>query len=109
MRSIDRIVAQDAARTYAQNTDVTRSAAAASAAQQATSQASVNVRLQKTDSVELSSTARSVTAARQAVKNTPDVREQKVADIKQQLSDGTYQVSASVLARNMVSTSTIHA
>jgi negative regulator of flagellin synthesis FlgM len=105
MRSIDRIVAQDAARTYAQNTEATRSAAA----KQATTQGNLQVRSQKTDSVELSATARSVTAARQAVKNTPDVREQRVADIKQQLSDGTYQVSASVLARNMVSTSAIHA
>ena len=49
---------------------------------------------QSTDSVTLSDSARSVATARSAVQNSPDVREQKVADIKQQLSDGTYQVSS---------------
>jgi len=33
------------------------------------------------------------------------VREQKVADIKQQVSDGTYKVSPKVLARKMLDAS----
>ena len=49
-----------------------------------------------TDSVTLSDSAKSLASARAEVEKTPDVREQKVADIKQQLSDGTYQVSARV-------------
>ena len=36
------------------------------------------------------------------MKNAPDVRDQKVADIKQHLSDGTYSVPAKVLARKML-------
>jgi len=37
--------------------------------------------------------------------NAPDVRQQRVADIKQQLSDGTYQVSSHVLAGKMLDAS----
>jgi negative regulator of flagellin synthesis FlgM len=109
MVSIDRVAAQDAARTYAQNTDATRSAAAHSASQQAASLAKLQSRSNRTDSVTLSDNARSVATARTAVKNSPDVREQKVASIKQQLSDGTYQVSSSVLAHKMMNTSSIQA
>ena len=93
--------AQDTARTYADNSDAGRMAALAAAARQA-SQANLRLRPQDTDSVTLSNDARSRTFANQAVQNTPDVRDQKVADIKQQLSDGTYQVSVSVLARKML-------
>ena len=60
---------------------------------------------QSTDSVTLSDSARSVASARTAVQNAPDVRQQKVADIKQQLSDGTYQVSSRVLAGKMLDAS----
>lgn len=105
MSSIDRVAAQDAARTYAQNTDATRSAATTSAAHQAASLANLQNRAYRTDSVTLSDNARSVATARMAVKNSPDVREHKVADIKQQLSDGTYQVSARALATKMLAPS----
>jgi flagellar biosynthesis anti-sigma factor FlgM len=109
MTSIDRVAAQDAARSYAQNTEATRAAAAAAASQAAASQSTVQARPSRTDSVTLSDNARSVGAARQAVKNSPDVRQQKVADIKQQLSDGTYQVASHVLARKLMNTSSIQA
>ena len=104
MTSIDRVSAQDAARLYAQNTDITRSIAA-TAAVQAVGKAHQRTHAQSTDSVTLSDSARSVATARTAVQSAPDVRQQKVADIKQQLSDGTYQVSSSVLARKMLDTS----
>jgi negative regulator of flagellin synthesis FlgM len=104
MTSIDRISAQDAARLYAQNTDVSRSAAATAAVQPA-GKAHQRSHAQSTDSVTLSDSARTMATARTAVQNAPDVRQQKVADIKQQLSDGTYQVSSRVLARKMLDTS----
>src|SRR5579859_2674031 len=101
MTSIDRISAQDAARLYAQNTDVSRAAAATTAVQPA-GKGHHRHHVQATDSVTLSDSARSVSTARTAVQNAPDVREQKVADIKQQLSDGTYQVSSRALASKML-------
>ena len=104
MTSIDRISAQDAARLYAQNTDVSRSAAT-TAAVQAAGKAHSRSHAQSTDSVTLSDSARSVATARTAVQNAPDIREQKVADIKQQLSDGTYQVSSRALASKMLDAS----
>ena len=104
MTSIDRISAQDAARMYAQNTDVSR-AAAATAAVQPAGKAHHRGHAQSSDSVTLSDSARSVASARTAVLNAPDVRLQKVADIKQQLSDGTYQVSSRVLAGKMLDAS----
>ncbi len=111
MTSIDRIAAQEVARSYAQTTDTARSAAAADSAQQASNRASLNptTPAPTSDSVTLSDSARSVAFARQAVKNAPDVREQKVADIKKQVSDGTYHVSSSVLARKLLATSSIKA
>ena len=100
MSSIDRIP-QDAARTYVQNADATRTAGAQ---QPNAPQAGKAQRghAAKADSVTLSDSARQLAAARQAVQDAPDVREQKVAEIKQQVSDGTYQVSPQVLARKML-------
>jgi len=91
---------------YAQNTDVSRSAAATAAVQPAgKAHHRGHAHAQSTDSVTLSDTARSVATARTAVQNAPDVRQQRVADIKQQLSDGTYQVSSRVLAGKMLDAS----
>src|SRR5439155_24737604 len=100
MSSIDRLTAQDAARTYTQNTDVARSGAAQQAAK-AHYQAK---HAKSADSVTLSDGARTMAAARQAVKDAPDVRDDKVSEIKQKVSDGTYNVSAKVLARKMLDT-----
>jgi flagellar biosynthesis anti-sigma factor FlgM len=102
MTSIDRISAQDAARLYAQNTDVSRTAATPTAAVKPTGKAHQRTHVQTADSVSLSDSARSMATARTAVQNAPDVRQQKVADIKQQLTDGTYQVSAQTLARKLL-------
>ena len=99
--SIDKLSAQGAARTYVQNTDVARAADAKGAAR--TGQAHHHTHhAQQADSVSLSADARSLQAAREAVQSTPDVREQKVAAIKQSVQDGTYFVPASTLARNIV-------
>jgi negative regulator of flagellin synthesis FlgM len=93
MNTIDSFSAQNVSRTYVQNAD-TRPARAHHHHQQDAAP--------KTDSVSLSDDARSLAAARQAVQGAPDLREQKVADIKQRVDDGTYTVSSRVLARNIL-------
>jgi negative regulator of flagellin synthesis FlgM len=102
MSSIDRVAGQNAASTYIQNADSARQANAA--AQQA-SKNQHRGHARAADEVTLSDSARSMAAAHEAVKAAPDIREQKVADIKQQVDSGTYQVSARVLARKMVEAS----
>ena len=101
MSSIDRLAAQDAARTYTQNTDVARSGAAQQAAKAHHQPKHVK---SAADSITLSDGAKSLAAARDAVKAAPDVRNDKVSEIKQQVTDGTYKVSAKVLARKMLDT-----
>ena len=95
MNTIDSISAQNLSRAYVQNTEAT---------QARPEQANQNRQAPspEADSVSLSDGAKSLAAARDAVQNTPDVREQKVADIKQQINDGTYSVSSRVLARKML-------
>ena len=102
MNSIDRVGGQEAARTYVQNADVARSGGAPQAGKvhHQHTQPSKSV-----DSVTLSDSARSLAAARDAVQNAPDVREEKVAEIKQRVADGTYSVPARILARKMLDTS----
>jgi negative regulator of flagellin synthesis FlgM len=102
--SIERVNNQDAARAYVQNTDATRVSGASAATPEA-GKAGQQAQAQNADSVTLSDSARSLAAAREAVQNAPDVREQNVADIKQQVDSGTYQVPASVLARKMLEAS----
>lgn len=101
MNSIDRVSGQDAARTYVQQTDAARTAAASAAQAQQGSKAH-HAHTPKVDSVTLSDSARSLANARAEVAKAPDVREHKVADIKHQVESGTYEVSARVLARKMV-------
>src|SRR5579864_6869927 len=99
MNSINPVSAQNISRTYVQNTDATQRQASAASIKphkhhrQGQSQ---------TDSVSLSDNARSLASARQAVQAAPDVRDQKVSDIKQRVQDGTYDVPSSVLARKML-------
>ena len=100
MNSIDRLSAKDAARTYTQNTDGAR----AGGAQHAAKAHHHAKHVKSADSVTLSDGAKSLAAARDAVKAVPDVRDDKVSEIKQQVTDGTYKVSAKVLARKMLDT-----
>jgi negative regulator of flagellin synthesis FlgM len=99
--SIDRLAANAAANTY----QIQNSPAAGSGASQDAGKAqhAHHHHTAKADSVTLSDNARSLAAARDAVKAAPDVRDDKVAAIKQQVSDGTYSVAAQVLARKMLS------
>jgi len=69
------------------------------------------VPIQKSDAPEhasgarLSDSARSLAAARKAVEEAMDVREQRVAEIRQRVADGTYVVPSHTLARKMLGAS----
>lgn len=88
-----------ASRAYVQNTDGARAQTGGRGAEKAADKPA------KVDSVVLSANARTVAAARAAVDGASDVRDEKVADIKQRVNDGTYTVDAKVLARKMLSDS----
>ena len=96
--SIERLSQHEAARTYLQNAETARAASAASASD-AAAQAGV---ARRPDSVSLSDNARTLATARAAVQQAPDVRDAKVAEIKQRVQDGTYNVPAHLLARKML-------
>ena len=94
--SIDKLSAQSAARTYVQNTDASGVSQARAKSVEKSGTPS------RADSVVLSENARSLAAAREAVQQAPDVRAEKVDAIKQRVTDGTYNVPASVLARKLL-------
>ena len=100
MNNIERIAPQSVSRAYVHNADPAQTAGAASKAGKPAHHHAHGA--PKSDSVTLSDSARSLAAARDAVQQAPDVREQKVSDIKQRVTDGTYQVPARVLAQKMV-------
>lgn len=54
------------------------------------------------DKLELSKTGKEFQLASKAVANKPDIREDKVNEIKQRLATGTYTVSADEVAEKMV-------
>jgi negative regulator of flagellin synthesis FlgM len=54
------------------------------------------------DTLEVSSRGRELAKAQQAVDEAPDVRTDKVSQIKQRIADGTYHVPADVLARKLL-------
>jgi negative regulator of flagellin synthesis FlgM len=101
--SINSINAQNISRTYVQNADATQGASGATRTHHGGHHKAEQTQQQpQTDSVSLSESAKSLSAARQAVQESPDVRNEKVNDIKQRVQDGTYNVPSSVLARKML-------
>ena len=54
------------------------------------------------DTVEISNRSRELARARQAVDAAPDVRADKVAEIRQRIQDGTYSVSPEALASKLL-------
>lgn len=54
------------------------------------------------DQLELSSMGKDMQVAKQAVQNSPDVREDLVAKYKAQIQDGTYQVSGESFADKLI-------
>lgn len=55
-----------------------------------------------TDKVEISSFAKELQSAKQMVNAAPDVREEKVAEIKDKLAKGTYNVDSETFADKML-------
>lgn len=55
------------------------------------------------DKFEISQSAKDYQVAKSAVKNSPDIREDKVAEIKNAIASGTYNVSAAEIADNIIS------
>lgn len=63
-------------------------------------------KLQKTskrDKVEISSFGKAYQVAKQAVASAPDVRQDKIADIKERIQNGTYDVSPEAFADKLLS------
>jgi negative regulator of flagellin synthesis FlgM len=54
-----------------------------------------------TDGVEISSIGRDIQTAKTAVKNSPDVRENRVAELKKKIASGTYDVSGESFAEKL--------
>ncbi|MDD6340036.1 MAG: flagellar biosynthesis anti-sigma factor FlgM [Butyrivibrio sp.] len=57
--------------------------------------------VQNSDKIEISSFGRELQIAKQAVKAAPDVREDKVAEMKAKIASGNYDVSAEDLAEKL--------
>jgi len=63
--------------------------------------------IQSEDKVDLSQNAREIKEAREQLDSIPDVREEKVAEIKSQLEKGTYNIDGKKIAFNMIRESLI--
>jgi negative regulator of flagellin synthesis FlgM len=61
------------------------------------------VKTSATDKVEISSFGRELQIAKQAVKESPDIRQDKVNDLKNQINNGTYNVSPESFANKILS------
>lgn len=59
--------------------------------------------VQKKDAYEISQSAKDYQIAKKAVSEAADVREEKVAQIKEALASGTYNVSSQEIAEKIVS------
>ena len=55
-------------------------------------------RVQKDDKLEISQAGKDINVAKKAIKESPDVREDKIEAIKKQMAEGTYSVSTEALA-----------
>ena len=56
----------------------------------------------KTDTVELSDSAKRIQETKKQLESIPDVREDKVAQLKEQIENGTYSVDEEKLADKML-------
>ncbi len=92
--SIDNIRGYDTARTQLQAAELSKSASVDRKSTPKTAPAAQGA----ADGVSFSDEARSLAAARNAVISAPDVREDKVASIKQSVEDGTYKATMQKVA-----------
>jgi negative regulator of flagellin synthesis FlgM len=60
------------------------------------------------DNVELSQSARDLQSAQKALQDLPDIREDKVAALKQQIENGAYDIRTDKIAANMLKESLIN-
>ena len=56
----------------------------------------------KTDTVEISETARKIQEARKQLDSIPDVRAEKVAQLRDQIGTGTYEIKPEEIAEKML-------
>jgi len=62
----------------------------------------------KTDTVVISDTARRIQEAQKQIQTIPDVRADKVAEIRNQIENGTYEINADQIAGKMIKESLLH-
>jgi negative regulator of flagellin synthesis FlgM len=62
----------------------------------------------KTDTVVISDAAKRIQEAQKQIQAIPDVRADKVAEIKSQIESGTYQINADQIAGKMIKESLMH-
>jgi negative regulator of flagellin synthesis FlgM len=62
----------------------------------------------KTDTVRISESARQIRDAQMQIKEIPDVREDKVSEIKKMIAEGTYKIEPEKIADKMLSESLIN-
>ena len=58
--------------------------------------------VRQSDSVEISDAARSLATSRKAVADAPEIRADRVAELKAAVADGTYSVDSRALARSLI-------
>jgi negative regulator of flagellin synthesis FlgM len=92
--AVENVQAQGITRAYLASADIARTSGAAGGAPRRPGRTG--------DELALSDEARSLAAARQAVASAPEVREERIAAIRQRIQDGTYVVSSELLARGML-------
>ena len=56
----------------------------------------------KSDTVVISETAKRIQAAQSLLETIPDVRSEKVAEIKRRIEDGTYEIKPDQIAEKMI-------
>lgn len=61
-------------------------------------------KVSRDDKVEISQMGKDIHIAKQAIQNLPDVREDRVADIKKRMEAGSYTFSNSDIAEKLVET-----
>jgi negative regulator of flagellin synthesis FlgM len=74
----------------------------ARAGDKAASQSGAEAQAAATDRVELSGRSREMAKAHEAVAATPEVRKQKVEEIKASVANGEYEVDADQVAQKMI-------
>ena len=67
----------------------------------------VNAAVQPEEKVDLSTKAKDIQQAKNALNSLPDIREEKVQEIKAQVEKGTYNVNAEKIADKMVKESIV--